>query len=55
MMDSGSARRKVVLDIEATGESRRRESRICEIAAIEFDELYRPVACFQQYLTAPDD
>ena len=50
MMYSVLARRRVVLDIDATGGSWQHETRICEIAAIEFDELYRPVASFQQYV-----
>lgn len=45
-----TAKRRVVLDIEATGNAFGRDPRVCEIAAIEFDEHYQPVSCYQQYV-----
>lgn len=52
-MDTGAlqpGRRRVVLDIEATGEAFGHSPRICEVAAIEFNERFEPVASFQQYI-----
>lgn len=42
--------RRIILDLETTGSRRRNTSKICEIAAIEFDENYLPCSYYHQYV-----
>ena len=42
--------RRIILDLEATGNRDTKYQRICEIGAIEFDEHYLPVSYYQQHI-----